>query len=214
MATEKKDKEIILHDDTETYGTGEEIGKVAPRDEMPDRLLTEDGVLLDLDHSTINHKPDVIDLCGRKVDLAEFGSHGEKFIVELYEQWLNAVQCDLISTYTERDTDLVNSYNILKHIPDQYASMKKRIVWRNTDPDLFNKTVGTVKWDQNTTFLEWMVFTLATLRWRYDEEIDSRRISHALHQDEINRVKELIGECISVVEQWLAMPESKKLLSV
>ena len=211
MATKKSEDEVTLHDDTETYGTGETIKETAPQDEVPDKLLTEDGAVIDLDHGTINRKPEILDLCGRKVDLTEFGHDGEAFIHLLYEQYLFAVQNDQKTTFTEYDIDLVNSYNILKHIPQQYDRMKQKIVWRS---DEHAKTVGVMLWDQNTTFLEWMVFTLATLRWRYEEEIEGRRITHALKQEEIDSVRDMIGECISAVEKWLAMPEAKRLTSV
>jgi len=203
-----KDNELIIHS---TAGSGDTVKEVSPHDELPEKLLRQDGAVINLDTGHVNTKPDIIDLCGRKVDYSEFGKSGESFIIELYEQWLNAVQNDQKSTFTESDSDLVNSYRILSFIPAQYNGLKKKVIWRNDDT---GKRVGHMLWDRDTTFDEWMVFTLATLRWRYNEEIDGRRITHALKQTEIDRVKELVGECIASVEKWLSMPDTKKLTSI
>jgi hypothetical protein len=162
-----------------------------------------------------DRNPRVTNLCGRNVDLDEFGVKGEKFITELYEQWLGSVQSGLVSTFCEDDEGHVNSAHILDYLGIKYEqAIKGKIVWRTEGDEIKRQRKGSLKWDIESSFEDWMILTMATLRWRLKEEIDGRRFTQALRNEEIQMAKFFVGECLSVVECWLSLPETKKLISV
>lgn len=198
-----------------TYGAGEEIKKPDPREELPSRVLTPGGTLLDLDKGVRIPNADLVDLCGRAVDLSEFGEHGENFVIELYEEFLNAVQSDLVSTFKERDENNIDSSKIIDYIPDRYKKFKNKIAWRKQKTIAgIEKRVGYIKWDQNTTFDEWMIFSAATLKWRIEYELNSRMLIEGLSYNEMVKIKQLCEDCLVVIEKWLGLSERKKLISV
>ena len=210
----------------ETHGTGEQYvlepetdeqhAKVDPHEELPEKVLTEDGKLVNLETGDIKVSPNIINLCGRDIDTDEFGDKGEGFIKELYEEWLGAVQSNLKSTFAKADEDYVNSAHILDHLPPRYAGFKKKVKWYTEKHPVTGevRTRGYLCWDQRTSFEEWVIFTLATLRWRLDEEIEGRRIMQALRDGDIRLAKHIVEQCIIIIETWLALPESKQLISV
>lgn len=222
MSEERRDES------KQTHGTGEqyvltpqgkkEKQKVKPQDELPQKVLTEDGALVDLDTGSVNRSPRVTNLCGRNVDLSEFGPKGEGFVQELYEGWLGAVQSAMVSTFCPMDEGYVNSLNILDYLTMSQRSMISNFVsWRYSGEgnEIGPKVQkGYFLWDEQTTFEQWMVLTSATLKWRLKEEIDRRMIMQGLTSEEVRGAKHLVEECLIVVEKWLALPESKQLISV
>lgn len=196
--------------------TDEQHAKVSSEDELPEKVLTEDGKLVNLETGEVKVSPNIINLCGRDIDTDEFGDKGEGFIKELYEEWLGAVQSNLKSTFAKHDEDYVNSAHILDHLPARYANFKKKVKWYTEKHPVTGEvhTRGYVVWNQRTSFEEWIVFTLATLKWRLNEEIEGRRIMQALRDGDIRLAKHIVEQCIIIIETWLALPESKQLISV
>jgi len=207
----------------QTYGTGEQYvlvpadrveaqkAKIKPTEELPEKVLTQDGKVINLDTGAINQNPRIVNLCGRHVDLDDFGHRGEGFITELYEQWLGAVQSELVTSFSEMDEGYSNSLKILDYFDNRSDSMlRSKIVWRTEG----EAKKGYYVWNQETTFEEWMYMTAATLRWRLKYEIDKRLITQALSSEDIRQAKHLVEECLIVVEKWLALPEAKQLISV
>lgn len=206
-----------------TFGSGEQYvlepadgvekqkAKVKPQDELPEKLLTEDGKIINLDTGHITTNPRIVNLCGRKVDLDEFGTKGEGFVMELYEQWLGAVQSELVSSFCAKDEDYANSLLVLDYVDESVKpSIRSKIVYR-TEGEVQR---GYFVWNQDTTFEQWMQMIAATLRWRLKYEIDRRRITQALSTADIQQAKYLVEECLIVVEKWLALPEAKQLISI
>lgn len=224
------DDKIIEKPQDQTYGTGEqyvleptgpqEKQKARSEDELPEKILTTDGKVVNLDTCAVTSDTNIIELCGRKIDLKEFGPAGEAWIMEMYEGWLGAVQDDLVSTFCTIDEGGVDSSKIVDILKERYPYLVGRIVWRQTlipvlaggDGKMHPR--GYLKWDRNTTFEEWMQFTVATMRWRIGYEIDSRRIRDGLSIVDIMQAKGLLEQYLIVAEKWLQMPESARLVSV
>lgn len=207
-----KDKHIDLR--KETRGTGKVIEK-PDMNILPERVVTDDGKIVNLDTGSVKADAKTIDLGGRVCDLDELGESGEEFIVEMYEEYLTAVHQGRESTYTNDDADLTDSFGILNYIPDKYRGVKKLIVWRTKED---GTKIGVIKWDEGTkeskTFEHWMILSLATLRWRFHKDMERRKILNGLSNDETTEIKGLIGVLIESVEKWLAFPHSKKVISV
>lgn len=180
--------------------------------ELPERVATDDGKIINLDTAEVLKCNDIIDLGGRICNLKEFGSKGKEFVVEMYEQFLSAVQRDEVTTFSKMDKDLAHSISILEYIPDKYSVVKKAINYK-TDPDTKEK-YAYIRWDLDRKFEEWMVLSLATLKWRYHEDMKRRQLKDGLSEEEVRGIKYVLGECIMSIEVWLALPKRKKLISV
>jgi hypothetical protein len=201
LSSSQQEKEV-------TRGTGEVLPKISPKDEVPKFLATEKGIVVDTDTGKVR-STDVTTIGGVVVDLKEWGEQGYKFIVEMYEEFLSAVQQDREPEYSVDDgTDMIIDY-IRNRWPELGSLFRRKPKKGKVDPVVY------VAWNQHRTFDEWVKFSIATIKWRVERDIPTRYLmGDILHESDKQKILDVIELSLETLERYLSLSDRKKLISV